>query len=127
MKGITITDTDNRGILSVSLDALLFIVQDAIADSRWDCHNVEAVGSTAAELHRLCDSRIEFNSAILRSLASGADQIIDGEFRAFKPDESRPWLIIRAVDSSAYDVETENPSLLHMLRSRFQRVSEIPQ
>src|SRR5712691_986076 len=127
MKGITITDSDERGILSVSLNDLLHLLQPAISDSAWSCDDVEATGKTAEELYRLCDSRTQLDSETLMRLAAGLDQIIDGSFRAFRPRQSQPWLIIRAVDSAAYDVETNDVRLLERLRGKFRRAVDIPQ
>ena len=127
MKGITITDSDQRGVLSISLSNLLAILQPTIRDSVWTCDNVESTGKASSDLHRICDIKSKVDSETLVRLASGLDQVIDGTFSAFRPRQSRPWLIIRAVDSSAYDVETDEPRLLDSFRTRFQRVFDIPQ
>ncbi len=127
MKGITITDSDQRGILSVSLSDLLAVLQTTIKDSVWTCDYVESTGKASVELHRVCDRKSKLDSESLARLASGLDQVIDGTFSAFRAHQSRPWLIIRAVDSSAYEVETDDAQLLESFRTRFQRVFDIPQ
>ena len=127
MRGITITDRDQRGILSVSLSDLLMVLQPVINDSLWTCDDVESTGEGSADLHRVCDSKSKIDSQTLSTLASGLDQVIDGTFSAFRPNQSQPWLIVRAVDSSAFDVETDELRLLQSLRTRFRLVSDIPQ
>lgn len=50
-------------------------------------------------------------------------QVIDGEFRAFE-EGSEPWVIIRAIDSSWWEVQSRDASALDAIRHRFQNVEE---
>jgi hypothetical protein len=50
-------------------------------------------------------------------------QVIDGEFRAFEVG-SEPWVIVRAVDSSWWEVESEDGVALSAIRERLRNVDE---
>lgn len=50
-------------------------------------------------------------------------QVIDGEFQAFDPsDVSSPWLVLRAVDSSWWEVHSDDPGVEAALRSAFRDI-----
>lgn len=48
----------------------------------------------------------------LCEIAADLTQTIEGELRAYRPGESEPWLVIRAVDSSGFDVISDDPTLM---------------
>ena len=52
-------------------------------------------------------------------------QVVEGEFQGFRDDERSPWIIIRAVDSSAYDVLAEDDRIVERIRRSFRNVNEI--
>jgi hypothetical protein len=52
-------------------------------------------------------------------------QVIDGEFRAFEAGRE-PWVIVRAFDSSWWEVESEDGVALSAIRERFQNIDEQP-
>jgi hypothetical protein len=127
MRGITILDRDERGTMAVELNELLQLVGPPVRESDWELKNVECVGGSAAtDCHRLSNSGQRISGDQVIRLAAGVDQFIDGEFEAYRKDAPRPWLIIRAVDSSAYDVESEDTRLLRRIQERFRNVAEIP-
>ena len=59
-------------------------------------------------------------------LAGGLLQVIDGDFEAYRLDETRPWLVVRAIDSSEYAVVTQDERLLARVRERFRDVRDSP-
>ena len=59
-------------------------------------------------------------------LAAEITQVIDGKFQGYLLNENQPWLIITAVDSSTYDVETVDENILNQIRQQFQQISELP-
>jgi hypothetical protein len=58
-------------------------------------------------------------------LAADITQVIDGKFQGYRVNEIQPWLIITAVDSSAYDVETVEEKILSQVRQQFQQGTRI--
>jgi hypothetical protein len=127
MRGITILDRDERGAVAVELRELLQLVGPAASESDWELKDVECVGGSAAvDCHRLSNSGQRISGDQLIRLAAEVDQFIDGQFEAYRKNATKPWLIIRAVDSSAYDVESEDPRLLQRIQEAFRNVAEIP-
>ena len=50
-------------------------------------------------------------------------QVIDGEFQAVQPGEpSAPWLVLRAVDSSWWEVYSDDPDVGAALRLAFHDI-----
>lgn len=125
MRGITITDMKN-GVLAFDLIDILNIVGDKALDSLWEVSNVEAVGESADSLHYLSDANARLSGSELRKIATGVDQVIDGTFMAYLNGANTPWLLIRAVDSSAYDVESTDESILSHIRGAYTHVTELP-
>lgn len=126
MRGISIADLDERQVLKIDLRDILRVVGKAAQESTWSLIDIEALGEAEArELHRLSDEGLSVDGTTLARLASRVSQVIDGELRAFRRGSATPWLIIRAVDSSAYDVLTDDDSLLARLREKFTNVDDI--
>lgn len=126
MRGISIADFDERQVLKIDLSDILGVVGQAANESLWRLTDVEALGEAeACELHRLSDEGRSVDGTTLARLASGVSQVIDGELRAFRRGSETPWLIVRAVDSSAYDVLTDDEALLARLREKFAHVGNI--
>jgi hypothetical protein len=61
--------------------------------------------------------------AELLSGISNLLQVIDGEFRAFEAGRE-PWVTVRAVDSSWWEVESEDDTVLSAIRERFPNVAQ---
>jgi hypothetical protein len=127
MKGITIQDFDDRNILSVDLKDILHLFHERLMVSNWRVSNVVALGGTSAdELHIISDTNSTVGGQRLLELAEDVWQVTEGQFEAFLENATSPWCVIRAVDSSAYDVETDDDSMLEELRRHYKNVSEIP-
>lgn len=126
MHGITISDSTPDGFLAVNLIDILEIIAPAIATIQWQITNLECLGTTAEKLYQITDNRQLISSELLLELAAGITQVIDGKFQGYILNENQPWLIITAVDSSAYDVETVDENILNQIRQQFQQISELP-
>ena len=125
MKGIAIP---NQGALSFDLIDLLDAVGDAVG-STWIVRGVECVGPSAeaAEaLHSASDKSEELSGERLVALARALTQVIDGEFIGRRSTGSDPWIVIRAVDSAWFDVQTTDEALLLKLRARFTEAFDLP-
>lgn len=127
MRGVTIGGLNKQNVLTIDLIDVLRLLENEVLETQWTLSGVEALGGEAAEeLHRLSDAQARVSGRKLIELATDVSQVVDGEFRGFRNQDRNPWIIIRAIDSSAYDVFTEDEALLERLRNRFSNVNEIP-
>ena len=126
MTGVSISDRLPTGVLCFDLIDILDLIGEDAVRSEWKVSGLECLGQRADEFHAIADAVTPISGAALRSLAHGIYQTIDGRFEAFLPTTDTPWLIIRAADSSCFDVETEQPDILDQLRKRFSAVVDLP-
>ena len=128
MTGVTILDTDPKtNVLAFDLRDILAVLGADAARSRWSVQDVECLGADAADaLHEASDRHEVLDGARLADLAQRVDQVIEGQFSGRLPDDETDWIVIRAVDSSAYDVLTDRADVLAQLRARFRRVEDLP-
>jgi hypothetical protein len=127
MFGITILDHSDNGVLSLDLKDILWLLGLQAESSEWEISQVEALdGVGAEELHSLADKGTRVSGQELIRLASAVTQIIDGIFRGYQKDTSEPWIIIQAVDSSAFDVQSDDNDVIHRIRQQFRDVVDFP-
>jgi diaminopimelate decarboxylase len=124
-QAVTIHDIRDRVLAFDLIDILRLVGPDAESSS-WRCRKVECAGDLAEELHRVSDAESPLTGAEMLRLAGGVFQIIDGDFEAYRPGETRPWLVVRAIDSSEYAVITKDERLLARVRERFRDVRDSP-
>ncbi len=126
MQGITITDQTTDGFLAVNLIDILQAIAPAVLTTQWQISYLECLGTTAEKLYQIADNQQWISGALLLELAAEITQVIDGKFQSNRFNENQPWLIITAVDSTAYDVESVDESILAQIRQKFQQVTELP-
>lgn len=63
----------------------------------------------------------------LLQLAASITQVIDGLFEGYDQGAPKPWIIMEAVDSSAFDIQTEDEDVLAKIREHFKEVSVLPE
>ena len=127
MLGVRVRDLDDRNILTVDLEAILGLFAETAEASEWQVSDVWATGDAAArELHELYEVNARLAGSRLMRLASEINQIIDGTFSGYRPGESEPWIMIRAVDSSFFEVLTDDVAMLNQVRERFNDVEDLP-
>jgi hypothetical protein len=106
---------------------ILEIIGDRAFNSMWLLSGVDSTGDEKVEdLYRVADEHVYVTGRALHVIAQGVWQIIDGKFEAFDCGEERPWLVVYAVDSSAYDVITSDEGALEKVKARFHNVSPYP-
>ena len=127
MKGVTILDRDSSsGVLSFDLRDILPLVGEDCRRSTWTVRDVECLGGdAAAALHDASDACRSLAGSKLIELAREVEQIVDGEFSGRLPNEEADWITIRAVDSSAFDVQTDREEILVALKAKFDWVEDI--
>lgn len=129
MRGISILDKSDSGDqLSFDLLDMLKEIKFEIANTTWKVECVECLGNASEDLHALSDSGEYIPGERLLELALEIYQVIDGEFYGYKKTTlSKPWIVIRAVDSSAFDVECEDTKVLDQYKKHFRNVIDIPE
>ena len=129
MQGIKIKDlVSNSHVLAVDLRHVLDLLGERAMHSSWLASDVWATdkdaGEAAQELEKLADGRTYIPGDHLCRVAHKLRQVIDGEFAAFNKGDDSPWIIIRAVDSSFYEVFSPETDVLRTVREAFQQVSD---
>ena len=130
MRGLRIKDLAEGGYLAFDLRDLLSVIAAAAESSRWRCTDlwcipIEPIGE--GELKLQYDSGSLITGSTLSALAERTRQVIDGEFRAYRgsPTSEEAWLVIRAVDSSFWEVFSDDDNVLRQLRVRFHDVQDL--
>jgi hypothetical protein len=129
LRGIEIKDSVPRergNYLSFDLKDILGLIGERALVSQWRCRWVECTGENAREMHSLSDVDRNISGAEILRLASGISQTIDGQFEAFAAGESNPWLLIKAIDSSLFEVWSHDPDILLRVKTNFSNVSDLP-
>lgn len=104
MRGVEIHDTDARGLLAFDLAHIAAALGSAFTARVWTAQHVECTGAAAEALHSHSESGELIVDPALGQLAVEITQVIDGEFFGRLPDEQAPSVIIRAVDSTLWEV-----------------------
>jgi hypothetical protein len=130
MDAVTIHDTRQGGgltLLAYDLADLLALAGPEAQASVWTLVGVvEALGPRAEELHLAAEAG-PVTGARLAELAAGVTQTIEGTFEATRPGESRPWLVLKAIDGCYFVVISSNWELISQVRRRFRDVRPSPE
>ena len=127
MKERSISDRDpTTGALAFDLRDILAPLGRDGERSAWSVRDVECLGGDAAqELHDASDSMRVLTGSRLIELARAVGQVIEGEFSGRLPGDVADWIVIRAVDSSAFDVYTDQEEVLSAFKSSFGCVEDL--
>ncbi len=104
---------------------LLAALGDRALDSIWLGSEVDCRGEKAGELQSLSDEDQGIEGRALLNIASGIRQTINGDFQAFDPGASSPWIFIRAWKGSGFYVETNDPKIKKRLKTHFPSVEDV--
>ena len=126
MLGVTITDRKEDNSLAVNLVDILHLLGTLTEDTEWEISEVECLGAAADKMHSLSDRQARVSGQTLLDLAANLTQIIDGVFKGYRGSGEQPWITVQAVDSSAYDVESEDEKVLMLMQQHFKQVADIP-
>jgi hypothetical protein len=113
-------------LLAVDLRDILRALESEARTSAWRIREIEAIGPAADELRRLAEDGAPVSGERLLALSTGISQTIDGLFEAYRSGGESPWLRVRAVDASAFDVESIDDFVLHKVRRAFKVVNDMP-
>ncbi len=124
---IAIYDLDSSGVLSVDLRKVLRALNKIVLHANWSVNRVyyqgekfEVVGTVAKELEQLALSKERILTSELEKISRTKHQLIWAEFRAYEtPNEGTPFLLIRAVDSSWFEILSEDPAVISSINTTF--------
>jgi hypothetical protein len=126
MTTLKIHDADPNGHLAFGLKDILALLRPSSDSAEWEIdHTGEefwATGEDVREIEALVGSGKRVSGEALRSLVNGLHQVIWGEFRAFDGSATSPWVIVRAIDSSFFEIETDDDVVVNLVRRHFDNV-----
>ena len=104
----------------VMLSDLLGVLGPRAARATWVLDNLEvAPSSVANRLHKVSDEKQPIKGVELRDLAAGEVQVIEGTLSAREAEHPDPWVVLRAVDGTAWDVLSSDAELLARVADQF--------
>jgi hypothetical protein len=118
---VVVIDQKDGGFLTLDITDILEVLGPRALDAVWRMSNVECVGPLADAVHHISDQGEWVPGRRLAELAKGLNQTIDGTFVASDVPGGTPWLTIRAVDSSLFEIETGDEEVLQLIRAHFGR------
>lgn len=128
MRGITISDRQpNNNTLAVNLADILQLLGPQLAVTEWKISDLECFGTQSDRLYQLADTQTRVSGETLLQIATNITQVIDGTFAGYLKNESEPSIVLRVIDSTACDVESNDEAILTKLRQRFQNVEDLPE
>ena len=131
MRGVIIRDgvkPGGGGELEFDLAEVLTALGGHVETSFWRARGLwykSHDGKEIETLERLRDGATVGGNELLQSVPRVL-QIIDGEFTASAADDLHPWAIVRAVESSWWEVLTDDPAVLARIRARFRVLQFFP-
>jgi hypothetical protein len=112
--------------LSFDLRDILAVIGEPVRKSRWRCYDLWFTAKRNEKFSEFRESRLKLTGDELMQFAFEIHQTIDGRFEATGEGAAKkPWLVIKAVDSSWFEVWTSKPKIIEKLKERFQIVNEI--
>ena len=126
MARIQIRDQEN-GHLAFDLIELLEILGDAGVESSWKCVVDDFVPEDfARHLSAAFDlSEHGIPGALLWQIATNTRQVIEGKFTGFRNNDDQPWICLRDVDSSWWEIDAPQAETLWPFRAKFSAVEDI--
>jgi hypothetical protein len=128
-----------RSVLAFDLRELLDLLAPRSRHANWKVSSVksrksnrewfEVTGEASETLEALAETGAQLSGSDLAALAERTHQVIWGEFTASLPAiPNDTWITIRAVDSSFYEIESADETVLDKIRSSFDdiRPADIP-
>ncbi|GAG20040.1 unnamed protein product, partial [marine sediment metagenome] len=82
-------------------------------------------GKDIEVLTRACSGDATVQGTDLLAATENLVQVIDGEFEAVEERSSTPWVVVRAVDSSWWEVLSNDQAVLDTIHAGFEAVSDI--
>jgi hypothetical protein len=142
MTTLRIYDYRENGVLALDLRDLIDLLAPRSLEANWTVSPVRLIypklgpmdefmmtglGNPGQDqLEQLAASGLSVNGANLAEAAYEAWQIIWGQFTAFLPERTDAWVVIRAIDSTFYEVTSSDEVVLSAIRSTYKDVRVAP-
>lgn len=120
--GITIYLTDDS---KFDLIDILKVIGEKGRELNWKISNLDCLGETSELLHKLSDQGKQISGSEFFQLFLQVYQTIEGEFVGFENNSTNDLIIIRAIDGSEFDVETNDSEILKNIRNNFVKVIDL--
>jgi len=117
MRGVELRDMHPRGYLTFDLKEILQCLRDDVFARTWRCAYLECTGAAPRELEAIQTGQVEVSGARLLALAMRTSQVIGGDFLGRRPDEPKPSLVLRAIDSTLWEVFADDDCLRKLSHS----------
>ncbi|MBB3454361.1 hypothetical protein FHT86_002660 [Rhizobium sp. BK313] len=122
-----------RNVLALDLRDLLRLLAPRSLEANWTVSTVksskpghewfEATGEGGERLEELAQYDARVSGRDLTVLAEKTRQVIWGEFVGWGPTQSdKKWVTIRAVDSTFYEIDTDDETALSKISSTYNDV-----
>lgn len=128
-----------ENVLALDLRDLLRLLTPRSLQANWTVSTVksskpghgwfEATGDGGEQLEELAQDDARLSGSDLAALAEKTQQVIWGEFVGSGPMQShKTWITIRAVDSTFYEIDTDDETVLSKISSTYKdvRTGEAP-
>ena len=119
------TEPGAGNCLEFDLREVLAALGDRALTSHWRARDLDYLSKDERDVP-IVEAMVRGLTVSGHDLASGIEpllQVIDGEFMATDSNDERPWVIVRAVDSSWWEVVSNDAHVHEAIRNRF-RVSD---
>ncbi len=83
--------------------------------------NVDATGDGGARLDELALNRLPVEGTVIAQIANDTKQVIWGKFTASLHGQD-DWVIIQAIDSSFYEITTDDAKVLNKVKATYNDV-----
>ena len=121
------TEVGSHGGLDFDLAKILTALGRAAGKSRWSCRDLNYVSKDDKDVPVLDRASSVGQQVSGRELIESVDQVlqvIDGQFTGVD-EEGDAWVVIRAVDSSWWEVWSDNQWVHDAIRAHFRVVENI--
>jgi hypothetical protein len=104
---------------------LILALGERALHSTWLGSDVDCYGAKAKELYAFTENNQPIDGRDFLQITSGIQQTSEGDFQAFDPGATSPWIFIRAWEGSGFYVETNDPQIERQLKRQFASVEEV--
>jgi hypothetical protein len=132
---LRIYDLKNH-VLALDLRDLLRLLAPQSLQATWTISTIksadgihewfDATGEGGEQLERLVENDATLPGYELAALAKKTSQVIWGEFNGSLPSKSKGiWITIRAIDSTFYEITTDDAAAIKKIRSTFKDIRSV--
>ncbi|EPX56033.1 hypothetical protein D187_007375 [Cystobacter fuscus DSM 2262] len=125
MRGVTLKAW--RAEHYVGLAELLRLLEPRVADFTWEPRLGEVAPGPGAERLEALGPEQRLTTFEARHLLTLDMQLIDGVLLGYAhSDQTSPTVVLRAVDSTSWDIESDDEEILALVRRAWPDASDIP-